>query len=307
PWKYRKRQRSRIASGETASVRTRRKSSIESTPFEKKTEQKKEKEEKRASLSSMRTPRLPDTKLAPLISDVVSAASRETSRKDDFTTPPSRRLSLRLHSRDEGEVERKISIKSEPSDLGGLVGGQDSNKDDGMSVDVVHSNGFLSRSPISSRLCSPRIKKESREDEDWDVPGPSCSSNPPNGRYNGEHKGKLRRNGETKRENGIHRNSPSKLLSPSSSAQSNVSEESEIERHYREIGSRIVKMLVERGLIPSSTEHVYREIATGSVERDLAVSHEGKEDDDESDLVRFHSITFIREIVHLPSAGSLWR
>ncbi|VDM65054.1 unnamed protein product [Strongylus vulgaris] len=184
-----------------------------------------------------------------------------------------------MHSRDDGEEERKISIKSEPSDL--CI----HETSDGMSVDVAHhSNGFSSRSPMSSRLCSPRIKKESKE-EDWDLPGPSSSHcNLSNGRCNGEVKSRLRRNGESKRENGVHPSLSSKILSPSSSAISSVSEESEIERHYREIGSRIVKMLVERGLIPSSTEHVYREIATSSVEHDLVVSHEGKEDDDESDL-----------------------
>lgn len=114
---------------------------------------------------------------------------------------------------------------------------------------------------------------------------------------------------QTKRENGVHSNSSCKPFSPVSSAVSSVSEENEIERHYREIGSRIVKMLVERGnlarlfspcsrqnikmadvgLIPSSTEHVYREIATSSVERELVVSREGKEEDDDSDLVRSSS------------------
>lgn len=39
-------------------------------------------------------------------------------------------------------------------------------------------------------------------------------------------------------------------------------------------------------MIPSSTEHVYREIATSSELRDVAISHEGKEEDDDSDLVR---------------------
>ncbi|KIH58795.1 hypothetical protein ANCDUO_10992 [Ancylostoma duodenale] len=203
-------------------------------------------------------------------------------RKEEFTTPH-RRLSLRLHSRDDGEDERKISIKSEPSDLSS----HDTN--DGMSVDVVQANGFTSRSPMSPRypVHSPRVKKELREevDDEWDRPGPSNShSNLSNGRCNGELKSRLRRNGETKRENGIHSNSSCKPFSPLSSAVSSVSEETEIERHYREIGSRIVKMLVERGLIPSSTEHVYREIATSSVERDLVVSREGKEEDDASDL-----------------------
>ncbi|KAK6751587.1 hypothetical protein RB195_003162 [Necator americanus] len=335
PWKHRKRQRSRIASGDATCPRTRRKSSIDGPSAEKKQEHKKEKEEKKVpSTSSLRPTRISDSKLAPLISDVVCAASREM-RKEEFTTPV-RRLSLRLHSRDDGEDERKISVKSEPSDLSN----HDTN--DGVSVDVVQSNGITQRSPISSRLHSPRIKKESREEMDdyWDRPGPSNAHTLPNGKCNGELKSRLKRNGEvdeqaqpglvrtcnsqwetfrtsllglrlrrvsrvsvcimpirflfgfvdilnnsfTKVENGVQSNSPSKVFSPSSSAVSSVSEENEIERHYREIGSRIVKMLVERGLIPSSTEHVYREIATSSVERDLVVSHEGKEDDDDSDL-----------------------
>ncbi|EYB98731.1 hypothetical protein Y032_0128g1417 [Ancylostoma ceylanicum] len=280
PWKHRKRQRSRFASGDAGSLRGRRKSSIDGHFVEKKQDQKKEKEEKKASLSTAARPaHAPDSKLAPLISDVVCAASREM-RKEEFTTPH-RRLSLRLHSREDGEDERKISIKSEPSDLSS----HDTN--DGMSVDVVQANGFTSRSPLSPRLHSPRIKKESREevDDEWDRPGPSNShSNLSNGRCNGELKSRLRRNGEAKRENGLHSNPSCKPFSPLSSAVSSVSEETEIERHYREIGSRIVKMLVERGLIPSSTEHVYREIATSSVERDLVVSREGKEEDDDSDL-----------------------
>ncbi|ETN69223.1 hypothetical protein NECAME_05330, partial [Necator americanus] len=279
PWKHRKRQRSRIASGDATCPRTRRKSSIDGPSAEKRQEHKKEKEEKKVpSTSSLRPTRISDSKLAPLISDVVCAASREM-RKEEFTTPV-RRLSLRLHSRDDGEDERKISVKSEPSDLSN----HDTN--DGVSVDVVQSNGITQRSPISSRLHSPRIKKESREEMDdyWDRPGPSNAHTLPNGKCNGELKSRLKRNGETKVENGVQSNSPSKVFSPSSSAVSSVSEENEIERHYREIGSRIVKMLVERGLIPSSTEHVYREIATSSVERDLVVSHEGKEDDDDSDL-----------------------
>ncbi|KAK6034880.1 hypothetical protein COOONC_27614, partial [Cooperia oncophora] len=130
-------------------------------------------------------------------------------------------------------------------------------------------------------------KEIREEDDDWDRPGPSSSipaSNLTNGRCNGELRTRLRRNGETKRENGIHSNVNCSLSSPASSAMSSITEEVEIERHYREIGSRIVKMLVERGLIPSSTEHVYREIATNSVPREASVSHEGKEDDDDSDL-----------------------
>ncbi|KHJ82405.1 hypothetical protein OESDEN_17901, partial [Oesophagostomum dentatum] len=281
----RKRQRTRFSSGDAASVRARRKSSIDGPFAEKKSESKKE--EKRGSFTSaLRPPRAPDSKLAPLISDVVSAASRECMRRDDFTTP-SRRLSLRLHSRDDGEEERKISIKSEPSDLG------HHETNGGILIDLPHTNGFTPRSPISPRLHSPRVKKESREDEDWDRPGPSSSyttpQSVPNGRCNGEFKNRLRRNGETKRENGIHRTpstTSSKIFSPSSSALSCLSEETEVERHYREIGSRIVKMLVDRGLIPSSTEHVYHEIATHSVEHDLAISQEGKEDEDESELVR---------------------
>ncbi|KAJ1350874.1 hypothetical protein KIN20_006783 [Parelaphostrongylus tenuis] len=39
------------------------------------------------------------------------------------------------------------------------------------------------------------------------------------------------------------------------------------------------------GLLPSSTEHVYREIAECSTNHEVTISREGKEDDDDSDLV----------------------
>ncbi|VDM54304.1 unnamed protein product [Angiostrongylus costaricensis] len=107
-------------------------------------------------------------------------------------------------------------------------------------------------------------------------------------------------------ENGIHPSTPFKAYkvdSPALATLSVIAEDEEIEQHYRDIGGRIIKMLVERGwikfvhvllrlifkqrylgLIPSSTEHVYREIAECSATREIAISQEGKEDDDDSEL-----------------------
>uniref|UniRef100_A0A0K0DCG6 ORF2 n=1 Tax=Angiostrongylus cantonensis TaxID=6313 RepID=A0A0K0DCG6_ANGCA len=124
-----------------------------------------------------------------------------------------------------------------------------------------------------------------------------------------------------KRENGIHPSTPFKTYkvdSPAPTALSVIAEDEEIEQHYRDIGGRIVKMLVERGwikfvhvllrlifkqrylgLIPSSTEHVYREIAECSTSREIAISQEGKEDDDDSELVLQHSV--FRFVLFYPS------
>ncbi|XGW28160.1 hypothetical protein V3C99_008174 [Haemonchus contortus] len=284
PWKHRKRQsgRSRISSQETSSSRATRRLSSDAHLTEKKSKEKEEKSQtsnrKISGTLNVRPTRSSDSKLAPLISDVVCAATREMS-KEDFTTP-NRRSSIKLHSRDDCEDDRKFHVKNEPwestghdSSVGELHG-------------ALHVNGFATRSPPTARMHSPRVKKESREDdEDWDRPGPSDSFSgctPTNGRCNGEIRTRPRRNGETKRENGVH--APCNLSSPTSSAMSSLPEEMEVERHYREIGSRIVKMLIERGLIPSSTEHVYREIATNALLRDVTLSREGKEDDDDSDL-----------------------
>ncbi|KAK5970893.1 hypothetical protein GCK32_001175 [Trichostrongylus colubriformis] len=285
PWKYRKRQscRSRISSHELLSSRTARRLSSDVHSAEKRWKEKEEKSQscnRKVSGSCARSTRGSDSKLAPLISDVVCAASREM-RKDDFTTP-SRRSSTRLHSRDDYEDDRKILVKSELYDAAGY------DFSIGEPHSAPHVNGFSSRSPLSSRMHSPRVKKESKEeDEDWDRPGPSNSfttSNLTNGRCNGEVRTRPRRNGEAKRENGVQPNVSCNLSLPVSPGMSSVPEEVEIERHYREIGSRIVRMLVERGLIPSSTEYVYREIATNSVQREISISHEGKEEDDDSDL-----------------------
>ncbi|WKY06222.1 hypothetical protein Q1695_006431 [Nippostrongylus brasiliensis] len=285
PWKHRKRHsnRLRLCSSDLQGSRSARRSSVDVNSLEKRNKEKDERSQANSNSSvrkasgslSTRQTRAQDSKLAPLISDVVFAASREM-RKDDMSTPV-RRSSIRLHSLDDCEDERKTSIKSELTD----VGSHDS------SCSEFHGNGFTSRSPLSSRMHSPRIKRETRDEEDeWDRPGPSTacpSSSVSNGRCNGELKTRPRRNGEIKRENGIH-SVPCDLSSPSLSAASSGNEEGEVERHYREIGSRIVKMLVQRGLIPSSTEHVYREIATGSISRDDLISREGKDDDDDSDL-----------------------
>lgn len=285
PWKHRKRHcRSRIGSADLPSPRTTRRSSADINFVEKKCKEKEEKIQQSARKISgtpnIRSSRGSESKLAPLINDVVCAANREM-RRDDNTTPV-RRSSIRLHSRDDHEDDRKNSIKSEPS----AWYGSDSNG--GEHHGSNHINGFNSRSPIISRLHSPKIKREAKEDDDeWDRPGPS-NSHPSrsltNGCCNGELKTRIRRNGEVKPDNGTCAAASGNLSSPSSSAVSSLVEEVEIERHYREIGSRIVKMLVERGLIPSSTEHVYREIATSSELRDVAISHEGKEEDDDSDL-----------------------
>ncbi|VDO44508.1 unnamed protein product [Haemonchus placei] len=284
PWKHRKRQsgRSRISSQESLSSRATRRLSSDAHLTEKRSKEKEEKSQtsnrKISGTLNVRPTRSSDSKLAPLISDVVCAATREMS-KEDFTTP-NRRSSIKLHSRDDCEDDRKFHVKNEPwestghdSSVGELHG-------------ALHVNGFATRSPPTTRMHSPRVKKESREDdEDWDRPGPSDSFSgctPTNGRCNGELRTRPRRNGETKRENGVH--APCNLSSPASSAMSSLPEEMEVERHYREIGSRIVKMLIERGLIPSSTEHVYREIATNALLREVTLSREGKEDDDDSDL-----------------------
>ncbi|KJH45622.1 hypothetical protein DICVIV_08328 [Dictyocaulus viviparus] len=295
PWKHRKRQhgRPRINTADVSNSRPRRKSSTDGNLLERKN---KDKDEKKASgLTSSRASRGTDLKLTPLINDLVCAANRET-RKDDSITP-SRRSSVRLQSRDDCEEERKISVKSELSEVMGCDNISDPH-------DNSHINGLDSRSPLNTRLHSPRIKKESREEanQDWDRPGPSNSfgTNVSNGRFNGELKTKLKRNGEMKRENGFHSNT-TKLDSPTSTAMSIIQEDGEIEQHYREIGGRIVKMLVDRGLkkysttvfvfkqgcsglIPSSTEHVYREIAQTSAHREINISQEGKEQDDDSDL-----------------------
>ncbi|KAK6015031.1 hypothetical protein OSTOST_19551 [Ostertagia ostertagi] len=284
PWKHRKRQpcRSRISSLELSSSRTTRRSSTDVCLSERKCKEERSQAYSRkvSGTLNVRPTRGSDSKLAPLISDVVCAASREM-RKEDFTTP-NRRSSTRLHSRDDCEDDRKFSVKNEPWES--AVHDSSAGEHHG----ALHVNGFASRSPLSSRIHSPRVKKEIREEDDeWDRPGPSNSfptNNLSNGRCNGELKTRPRRNGETKRENGTHPTVPCNLSSPSSSAMSSVPEEIDIERHYREIGSRIVRMLVERGLIPSSTEHVYREIATNSVSREVMVSQDGKEEDDDSDL-----------------------
>ncbi|KAK6050847.1 hypothetical protein COOONC_11649, partial [Cooperia oncophora] len=200
PWKHRKRQhcRSRISSVDLSSSRTTRRLSSDVHLTEKKIKEKEEKSQphscsrKISGNSNVRVTRGSDSKLAPLISDVVCAASREM-RKEDFTTPI-RRSSTRLHSREDCEDDRKTLVKNEPWEIAGH------NSCAGEVHSALHVNGFSSRSPLNSRMHSPKVKKEIREeDDDWDRPGPSSSipaSNLTNGRCNGELRTRLRRNGE---------------------------------------------------------------------------------------------------------------
>ncbi|KAJ1350875.1 hypothetical protein KIN20_006785 [Parelaphostrongylus tenuis] len=99
PWKHRKRQhhRSRITSSDIPASRSRTKYSVDTPSTEKKSAENHDR--KFSEPASIRSSRGIDLKLAPLISDLVCAASREM-RKDEHSTP-TRRSSTRLHSRDD--------------------------------------------------------------------------------------------------------------------------------------------------------------------------------------------------------------